>query len=90
MRCPTCSHTMQGLTTYPEPVFWCPRCGTIRRVAYATADGQEVGRQEDERPKLVDRVRRYMAEIGAGGPGGLFDQLGIREAIYPPGDRPTA
>lgn len=28
MACPTCDHTMQGIS---DGYFWCPRCGTLKR-----------------------------------------------------------
>ena len=31
MSCPTCDHTMTGVG---DGNFWCPRCGTIRKVGH--------------------------------------------------------
>ena len=75
MACPTCSHTMEGLGC---GYYWCPRCGTLK---------EQQGLERFQLPKLVSRVRSYMAEVGAGGQDGLFHQLGITEATYPPGER---
>lgn len=55
MSCPTCGHTMQGVGDVPavggDPVFWCPRCGTLERPAIMLADV----------PKLVERCRKLRA-----------------------------
>ena len=50
MACPTCDHTMKAVAVIETTVslFWCPRCGTIKR----TDDS-------GDRPKLVDRVVRF-------------------------------
>lgn len=79
MSCPTCGHTLQRVgADGSSAVFWCPRCGTIRAV-----HGSRLF-VDDEAPALVGRVRRYMAEVGAGGPGTLFRTLGLDESVYTP------
>ena len=30
MSCPKCDHTMHNLDGASNPLFWCPRCGTVR------------------------------------------------------------
>lgn len=75
MSCPSCSHTMHRLSN--EPVyFWCPRCGTIRRVT-AESDPPDIGV-----PALIERVRACHECLPAEGKK-AFHILGITEAITP-------
>lgn len=85
MSCPTCSCTLQnlGLDAGPElnvRVFWCPRCGTIRR---------EVGDwSADDVPRLVGRCRQFAAAMVSGVCHATdWIRLGISEAINKPGER---
>jgi hypothetical protein len=85
MACPTCSHTMEGIGDVPavggNPVFWCPRCGTIETPASGPAAV----------PKLVHRCQDFQIQMAVGtGLGsqyaskplsGLWQRLGIAEAI---------
>jgi hypothetical protein len=51
--CNTCSHTMQALFVDSEAsvrIFWCPRCGTVKRV-WSDCETEKV-------PRLVDYVRK--------------------------------
>ena len=51
MSCDTCNHTMQNVGTAgkKDPLFWCPRCGTIKSDA----------KVEDKYvPWLVDRCKK--------------------------------
>lgn len=43
MACKTCGHTMEkcGETTDSGPVFWCPRCGTIKHCWRSNGAGVE-------------------------------------------------
>jgi hypothetical protein len=76
MPCPTCDHTMQQLT---NGVFWCPRCGTLRR------DGVDEF-SIDMQPMLVKRCRQFTQDNGEGWEWKkLWHRLGIQEAIHPPG-----
>lgn len=61
-------------------VFWCPRCGTIRRKTHETE------RTEDDRPALVARCREFGDTLGPGWKT-LWQQLGVEEAIRLPEDR---
>ena len=47
MVCKTCDHTMQSVVA---GVFWCPRCGSLKREFY---DGDH---PEHEEPKIVHRT----------------------------------
>ena len=60
MACPKCDHTMHKvgvcLPPYTEvPIFWCPRCGTLKA---------NIVTGEDESPTLVDRVERFADQFG--------------------------
>ena len=37
--CPTYSHTMHSISTAGEPIWWCPRCGTIKLGVHAPPVG---------------------------------------------------
>ncbi|HYH69406.1 MAG TPA: hypothetical protein VD866_32225 [Urbifossiella sp.] len=84
MTCPTCDHTLTGIG---YGMAHCPRCGTL---AHCPADGAVAV------PALVARCRRFETSLRAAGnvevmaPDlvGDWRQLGIREAINRPGDRP--
>ena len=53
MSCPNCGHTMRALATHaPAPIYWCPRCGTLRT------------KNRDEAPALVERARDVAAWQG--------------------------
>lgn len=54
MACQTCDHTMQSIAS---KVFWCPRCGTIKR-EYNTLN------PEWYTPKIVERsIEMCMAAL---------------------------
>lgn len=82
MSCPTCGHTMHGIGAVPavggQPVFWCPRCGTVEDHADGITD---VGV-----PKLVERCRAFAAETRADLLEG-WQRLGVAESIHLPADR---
>lgn len=83
MACPTCDHTMElvgrmGSEEYPQCLFHCPRCGTVRQGGSVYV------------PKLVERCRKFQERI----PKGLisssqksWQSLGIAESIWPPSER---
>ena len=80
MACPTCSGTMHslGCRTTDRPFFWCPRCGTIKPCD-----------TEHSVPALVDRCRTFEDKyVGRGKLFNYWHQLGIRESIRWPEDRP--
>jgi hypothetical protein len=90
MACPTCGHTLQNLGLSAGPVgmtrrvFWCPRCGTLREELSDAGACQT----NDEAPRLVARCREFEERVPNGArvmP--LWVQVGIAEAIYPPGER---
>lgn len=93
MPCPTCDHTMQNIASrHGEPVFWCPRCGTIM-FTKPLFEGEKL----DECPKLVKRCREFEAherdDLAQGfemAKETLFrlHQLGIAKSIHKPEDRP--
>jgi hypothetical protein len=59
MPCPNCDHTMQSISQ-PSAwtiIYWCPRCGTLRRSNAAD------GRDEDEAPLLLARSRELSVAI---------------------------
>ena len=47
MACKTCDHTMQRVNGGEPPVFWCPRCGTLK---------SKGGVPEFEAPKAIERA----------------------------------
>lgn len=54
MSCPSCGHTMHNLGVEPpggRRVFWCPRCGTVKR------DSGPNNFETVSIPKLVSRVK---------------------------------
>jgi hypothetical protein len=90
MACPTCSHTMHRIGAPDQmsgPVWWCPRCGTIK----STDPG---GFDSVEAPKLVKRCRQLLdgvlpgetVEIDAG----TLHRLGIAECIDRPDSPPDS
>jgi hypothetical protein len=90
MACPTCGHALQNLGLSAGPVgmtrrvFWCPRCGTLREELSDAGACQT----NDEAPRLVARCREFEERVPNGArvmP--LWVQVGIAEAIYPPGER---
>ncbi len=87
MACPTCSHTMQCVTA-PSfgviGVFWCPRCGTIKRQT-DTPNGDTA-----EVPKLVERCREFYPHwVMLSDPAAnAWRRLGIAESINTPEGRP--
>lgn len=62
MSCPTCDHTMQGIGKLEtgERLFWCPRCGTIRRVRHERTGWIAGQSTVDDVPKLPGRVRELL------------------------------
>lgn len=78
MACHTCDHSMQRISE-TERVFWCPRCGSIKRVP--TGAHTEVCV-----PMLVERCRQFQASNGDGLRWKqLWHRVGINESIQPPG-----
>lgn len=59
MSCPTCDHTMQGIgvSAGGDHIFWCPRCGTLRR------DNNGKGGQADDVPSLPHRVKAFIEAV---------------------------
>lgn len=90
MACPTCDHTMHSLSaadhTATLPMFWCPRCGTVR-----------IGDTHSDTPKLVERCRTFAAEEfatyspekghGVTSPPARWRSSGIAESINLPDER---
>ncbi len=89
MACPTCDHTMNGIG---HGLFWCPRCGTLKR-ANTTVGASEA-------PKLVERCRLFELGFQPQRLLGVVDpkeaqwqmaqawhRLGIAEAINLPAER---
>lgn len=62
MACPTCEHTMQGIGVVEsgERVWWCPRCGTLKR------GGNLNYLEHVDQPKLAPTVRLFLAGCDAG------------------------
>lgn len=103
MACPTCDHAMQNVGTSPvgRPLFWCGRCGTVHSEPSGRVDPSADSNLADGYygvPKLVERCRKFIDNIGAtihiGDP---LQQVvrewyadGIAESIHPPGDRPCS
>ena len=90
MSCPTCDHTMPLLGRMREdPVFICPRCGTI--CIRITKDG---GGFEDQIhvPKLVERCREFENDLHTSAVDAevlpdFWVTRGIAEAINKPENR---
>lgn len=82
MSCPTCAETLQriGSAIYGEPIFMCPRCGTIK---VEPGGGSE---NVVYVPKLVERCQEF--ERIECLPGSslrlLWERRGIGEAIHLP------
>ena len=77
MACPSCSHMMEGFSNLPDPtVFWCPRCGTVRRNGSVSV------------PNLVPRCREFGELLHSDDAFDVLDDewhnLGIDESIYMP------
>jgi ribosomal protein L37AE/L43A len=53
MPCPTCDHTMHAVCT---GIWWCPRCGTLRK------DFIEAP-LDDSVPALVERRREHQRSV---------------------------
>ena len=55
MACPTCDHTMHHVATAgkKDPLFWCPRCGTIK---------SEAKIKPFEAPMLVARAKALVVD----------------------------
>lgn len=84
--CPSCGHTMHGIGHVPavggEPVFWCPRCGTLEDHTNGIMD---VGT-----PKLVERCREFEKGREMRDDDNVFSKwhmLGIAESINLPSNR---
>lgn len=77
MACPTCDHTMKAVAVIETTVslFWCQRCGTIKR----TDD-------EGDRPKLVDRVVKFAGTLTDDDADVIerFERCGVRESSTHP------
>lgn len=56
MACETCDHTMQLVTGGDPPVFWCPRCGTLKIKG---------GVPEFEAPMVIGRARVLCVAVEA-------------------------
>lgn len=71
MSCITCDHTMQRVNGGNPPVFWCPRCGTIKTGG---------GVPEFEAPTLIKRSRDLciVVDNGAANRGHYLDQVTAR------------
>ncbi len=54
MACETCDHTMQRVNGGEPPVFWCPRCGTLKTKG---------GVPEFEVPKVIGRAHSLCASV---------------------------
>ncbi len=74
MSCPTCSHTMQAVTTGPVPIFWCPRCGTLKGFG-------------NQPPTLVDSCRNFEEDSLTEDLEEPWLFLGIAESIRPENER---
>lgn len=56
MPCQMCGHTIQTLVNEGVLILrWCPRCGTLHN--------EIPGFSSHDAPKLIDRVRRLVAEF---------------------------
>jgi hypothetical protein len=77
MACPTCDHTLAGLS---DKWFHCDRCGT----AVYDPDGEN---PDVYVPKLVERCRTFGATLGRAW-SALWYQQGIAESINVPTERP--
>ena len=83
MSCKTCDHTMVclGQIQDGDRYFWCPRCGSLKRVVPADVGGGE----DTDAPRLVDRCREFEAWCPQGD---KWVTMGIAESIHVPGERP--
>ena len=81
MACATCDHTMQSIVTANDygTLFWCPRCGTLKRQAPG-------GQDEWFAPKIVARALALCDAARNGAPAGrTFSviELSLRECCLP-------
>jgi hypothetical protein len=77
MPCLTCNHALQVIA---KMTFWCPRCGTLRKIG---VDAVVL------RPKLIERLRSYERQFGLGDRD-IWYTAGIAESINLPDDRPVS
>jgi len=75
MACSTCDHTMHNLGVDGSPVFWCPRCGTIKYDSHHLEDHVEC-------PNLIERLHDF-TRLGDMSKQQIeqWQRLGIEEAI---------
>lgn len=61
MPCPSCDHTMHSLGRLEslDRIYWCPRCGTIRRLSPPASNNVV----SDETPLLVRRAAELAVVI---------------------------
>lgn len=78
MACTTCDHKMQKVGVMPEPytgvpLFWCPRCGTLKANVV----------KDDDVPKLVRRVIEFGGKLTDEHQSLIddFERIGLRESI---------
>ena len=77
MACPTCDHTMRcvgHMSNHEVPLFWCPRCGTLK--ANVIVD-------QDDIPRLVHRCRDFAIHLTESDKHVIdwWEACGIRESI---------
>ena len=80
MACPTCDHTMRcvgHMINHEVPLFWCPRCGTLK--ANVIVD-------QDDIPRLVHRCRDFAIHLTESEKHVIdwWEACGIRESITNP------
>ena len=93
MSCPTCDHTMEGLSCndpHGRSYYVCPRCGTWKEVSgQSRPDGGFVTIRV---PKLVSHCREFMnvaVSVSTPQTVAALHRLGVIESIYPPGRQIT-
>lgn len=57
MACKTCDHTMQNVNNGQPPVFWCPRCGTLKSKGMVP---------EFQAPKTAGLLSRWVSQVDRG------------------------